>query len=52
MDARRLDEKVDKFKTYKELKEYTHDTEKFYPLKYAKGETIEVLLREINKVDD
>ncbi|KAG9575942.1 hypothetical protein KCU77_g2818, partial [Aureobasidium melanogenum] len=52
MDARRADKKVEKFKTYKELKEYTLDTEKFYPLKRAKGETIEVLLREINKSEE
>ncbi|KAH0026565.1 hypothetical protein KCU78_g4328, partial [Aureobasidium melanogenum] len=48
MDARRdNDKKVEKFKTFKELKKYSHKTGKFYPLDEAKGETIEVLLRRL-----
>ena len=39
MDARRDENtKVKKFKTYKELRDYSHKTKKFYPLDDAKGE--------------
>lgn len=51
MDARRDNaKKVAKFKTSKELREYSHKTKKFYPLDEAKGETIEVLLRRLKTV--
>ncbi|KAH0348489.1 hypothetical protein KCU81_g3269, partial [Aureobasidium melanogenum] len=48
MDARRDENtKVKKFKTYKELRDYSHKTKKFYPLDETKGETIEVPLRKL-----
>lgn len=47
VDARRDDtKKVGKFKTYNELKDYTHKTEKFYPLGEARGKTIESFLED------
>lgn len=36
--------------TCKELKEYSHNTDKIYPLNQAKGEIIEVLLRRLKSI--
>jgi hypothetical protein len=47
MNARRAGKKVRKFETEAELRIYTKKTGKVYPLKDAKGDVVEVLLRSI-----
>ncbi|CAD0089739.1 unnamed protein product [Aureobasidium vineae] len=47
MNAHRTGKKVGKFDTYKQLRTYTLESGKIYPKKYAKGDVVKVLLRQI-----